>query len=557
MKSPSSQFGLITIFCFGLAGAMVFAEADTPPGKSTYGQRRYTESIEGNAPILILVPDGGTMNPLNSSDEGTPRTSEVKLFARNLIAEINLLTGHYPHAIFNHLAPSYLDVSSEVTNYPEGIRAIAFKEYTGATQAAEKRVKSANGIVFDVCDPTKNSSTLTALHREAMKATKDKDFAISSLARGIIGELRQNASVNLYLRDDEKINVGIYRVGKSMSNAAIYAMRIDPEIRSIGIVSSQVQDGILDELDAIVLPGGSGAGQIRDLGPEGTKKVESFVESGGGYVGICAGAYSGAERTGGKSKSTLNLLGGIHPDHENKGWARGAAMVELENTEYAKRLLPEYEGADKIFYAYNQGPLLGIKEVPAVENYVVLQHFASDVHHKNPEAKGIMPGKVNLMIGNRKDGKVVLCSSHPEATPGMRWMAPRMIYWALGKDSVPYSSHYVRPNLYSSEAMYDTSRNKKTDSGLKLMLNSSEAPDKRVAMFKEIIKTNPRRFKSHADLLALLQDSKKAIRSAAVAAAVQLDFFEAASFLKEAYVHEPNEAVREQIKHAISIIDVL
>jgi HEAT repeat protein len=76
-------------------------------------------------------------------------------------------------------------------------------------------------------------------------------------------------------------------------------------------------------------------------------------------------------------------------------------------------------------------------------------------------------------------------------------------------------------------------------------------------MFKEIIKTNPRRFKSHADLLALLQDSKKAIRSAAVAAAVQLDFFEAASLLKEAYVHEPNEAVREQIKHAISIIDVL
>lgn len=557
MKILSRQFVFITFVCFGLAGAVISTEAEAVPGKSTYGQNRYTESVEGNAPILILVPDAGSIIPSRSADKETAKISEAKLFARELLDEINLLTGYCPHAVFNHLDPSSLDVNSEANKYPGGIQAIALREYADAKKAAEERVASTNGIMFDVCNPSKNSSSLDALHKKAMEAKKDVDFAISSLARGIIEEVRKKSSLDLYSRVDGKINVGIYRVGKSMSNAAIYAMRIDPEIRSIGIVSSQVQEGILEELDAIVLPGGGGAGQIRDLGPEGTVKVESFVESGGGYVGFCAGAYSGAERTAGMSKSTLNLLSGVYPNHENQGWARGAGMAKLKNTEAVKKLLPEYKGAETVLYAYNQGPLLDFKGVPGVENPVVLQRFITDVHHKKPEAKGVMPGKINLMMGDRKNGKVVLCSAHPEATPGMRWMAPRMVYWSLGKEGVPYNSAYVRPRLYEDEIMYDVDRNKKSDLGLKLILDSSQPIAGRVAALKGVVNTNSRRFKSHANLLALLQDPKKEIRMAAIDAAVELDFFEASGLLKESYVHETEEEVRKKIEIAVSILDIL
>ena len=43
--------------------------------------------------------------------------------------------------------------------------------------------------------------------------------------------------------------------------------------------------------DAVVFAGGSGAAQARSIGAAGRALVRSFVGQGGGYVGICAGAY--------------------------------------------------------------------------------------------------------------------------------------------------------------------------------------------------------------------------------------------------------------------------
>jgi glutamine amidotransferase-like uncharacterized protein len=538
----------------------ISVQAEPNADSTNYGHNRYTESISGNAPILILVPDGGTIVPsadANSTPAKSPDRS-VKLFARKLIDEINCLTGHSPHAVFNHLHPSYLDVKSPLKKPDDKLRSNALREYREAKSAAAKKVLSAKGIVVDVCELDNRHGRIAALLKEARDAKGSaRNFAISTLARGIIDEVNRQASINLYGRVKGKINVGIFRVKKSMSNSAIYAMRIDPNIRSIGIVTSQVAEGILDELDVIVLPGGGGSAQVRDLGKEGSKKVESFVERGGGYVGFCAGAYTGAERTAGKSSSTLNLLAGVHPNHGGEGWARGAAMTQFENTKALTDLLPEYNDADSVFYAYNQGPLLDMKDVPAVEDYVVLQRFASDVHHKIPDAKGIMPGRIALMLGDRKAGKVVLCSAHPEATPGMRWMAPRMVYWSLGRQGVSYAPQYVRPRQYQDEAMYDRAWNRATDTGLKLAMDPAKPTAQRLAALKKVVANNPRRFKSRADLEALLNDREKRIRAAAADAAIELDFFEATVILKDAYVNEQDDGVRKRIGEAIEVLDVL
>ncbi len=89
------------------------------------------------------------------------------------------------------------------------------------------------------------------------------------------------------------------------------------------------------------------------------------------------------------------------------------------------------------------------------------------------------------------------------------------------------------------------------------MLDSSQPIAGRVAALEGVANTNPRRFKSHADLLALLQDPKKEIRIAAIDVAVELDFFEASGLLKESYVHETEEEVRKKIEIAVSILDIL
>ncbi len=549
-------FTLIAVSFPSLADTFGVEEA---AGSSSFGQNRYVEYISGDIPALIVVSNGGTIVPPERESQSSEisENAGVKIFARKLLDEINLLTGHHAHAVFNHLDPVYLDVGSPDAEHSDEIKSIALREYIAAKDAAEAKVTSSKGIVVDLCLAENNSDTIASLLKEARKAKGGKmSYAISSLARGIIKEVNDKSSINLYRRVKGKINVGIYRVGTKMSNSTIYAMRIDPHIRSIGITVDQVASGILEELDVIVLPGGGGEGQVRDLGPEGCRKVDSFVAKGGGYVGFCAGAYSGGEKQSGPSSKKLNLLR-TYSDHEGKSWARGAAMTKFENTEAAAKLLPEYKGASTVFYAYNQGPLIGIKAAPEAENYVVIQRFLSDVNHKIPTVKGVMPGKIALMMGEKEKGKVVLCSAHPESTPGMRWMAPRLVYWSLAKEPVTYDPKYVRPELYQEEVMYEGKTNRKSDIEMKLIIDQEVPTPRRVENLKEVVRQNPRRFKQKVDLEALLYDQKKEIRSATIEALVELDFFESSPYLKEAYVHEQDEEVRKEIKKAISTLDIL
>ena len=58
-----------------------------------------------------------------------------------------------------------------------------------------------------------------------------------------------------------------------------------------GIVS-----GKLDGFDLLLMPGGDMWRYASYLGTNGMEKIESFVRNGGGYIGICGGAYFAAER---------------------------------------------------------------------------------------------------------------------------------------------------------------------------------------------------------------------------------------------------------------------
>jgi glutamine amidotransferase-like uncharacterized protein len=52
---------------------------------------------------------------------------------------------------------------------------------------------------------------------------------------------------------------------------------------------NEINNGALDDFDILVCPGGSGS-PFEDLGMNGINKIRDFIENGGGYFGICAGA---------------------------------------------------------------------------------------------------------------------------------------------------------------------------------------------------------------------------------------------------------------------------
>ncbi len=103
------------------------------------------------------------------------------------------------------------------------------------------------------------------------------------------------------------------------------------------------------QCDVVVFPGGSGSGQAKGLGEAGRQRVREFVGQGGGYVGICAGAYLACSNF----DWGLSLL---NAGTVSSKWRRGQAMLELEATPEAVPVIGAVEGRFKV--RYNNGPIL-------------------------------------------------------------------------------------------------------------------------------------------------------------------------------------------------------
>ena len=97
------------------------------------------------------------------------------------------------------------------------------------------------------------------------------------------------------------------------------------------VTAAEIQNGILDDFDVLIQPGGSGSRQALMLGEEGRKRVKNFVADGGGYVGICAGAYLASANY----PWSLNLLDARVVDSEH--WARGTGEVKINLTAVVRR----------------------------------------------------------------------------------------------------------------------------------------------------------------------------------------------------------------------------
>jgi putative intracellular protease/amidase len=90
------------------------------------------------------------------------------------------------------------------------------------------------------------------------------------------------------------------------------------------ISAEEIRAGELSEFDVLIHPGGSGSKQGKALGESGREAVTQFVRDGGGYLGVCGGAYlttrSGTVRCG-------NRIHGCCPPPATKCSSLGACWI--------------------------------------------------------------------------------------------------------------------------------------------------------------------------------------------------------------------------------------
>jgi len=201
----------------------------------------------------------------------------------------------------------------------------------------------------------------------------------------------------------EAVRVGLYQ-SAGVHPAAFAAEKALLE-RSPGFVCTvltpaQIREGGLRKQDVAVFMGGSGTVQGRSLADEGKAAVKEFVRAGGGYVGVCAGAYLALQ--GEDEFHKLRLVAGRNLTGD--AWQRGIAGLDVRAEGRAKPF--------KMFYA--NGPIFTPTPTEGLAPYVPLAAFVGEIYSAaKGTGPGEMPGTPAIVASTYGAGRVLLFSPNP------------------------------------------------------------------------------------------------------------------------------------------------
>ena len=247
----------------------------------------------------------------------------------------------------------------------------------------------------------------------------------------------------------QPIKVGVFD-GHGGAQTCIWetvaAIRLDPEMEVCTITTADIANNVLDSIDAIIIPGGSGKSQYLNLGTLNQQRIKDFIAKGKGAVGICAGAYL-FSNTPDYTCIQLNGQQAIDIEHDN----RGHGLAKFTLCEEGKKIFPELADRDTSFVIYYEGPVFINNPADTIQSNT-LAIMESDVHEEGNAPANMTNGKPFFVANNYGKGRVFSSIAHPEGTPGMMWMIPRMVRWTLNKPFIPYQSSAVRPDLFNHES---------------------------------------------------------------------------------------------------------
>ena len=347
--------------------------------------------------------------------------------------------------------------------------------------------------------------------------------------------------------DNTTIKVGIFD-GHGGSQTCVWeaveAIKIDKDMDVKTITTSDIANGVLESLDAIIIPGGGGSRQYLNLGHENHDRIRTFITNGGGAVGICAGAYL-FSNTPGYASIAINGAEAIDIEHDN----RGHGMAKFTLSEQGKAIFPELASRDTSYVMYYEGPVF-INASDSI-NYTTFATMESDVHEEGGAPANMTNAKPFFTGNNYGNGRVFSTIAHPEATPGMRWLIPRMVRWTLDLEYIQYSDNAVRPTLFEKEILFSTDMLKR-ESGYYSTLLYGTSDEKIAALdwLEANVSWDAKRL-----VQGLVFDSSPAVRARAAEYIANSEFTHYLPDLKAVLKNENDEHTKETISAAIRYME--
>ncbi len=195
--------------------------------------------------------------------------------------------------------------------------------------------------------------------------------------------------------------------------------------QSTVVSSAEIRDGILQNYDVLICPGGSGSRQAKELKEEGRSSIRKFVRDGGGFVGICAGAYLASSHY----QWSLGVINARVWDRQH--WARGRKNVDISLTPSGREVLSKSKAKFNVYYA--NGPLLVPDNQPHLPGYEVLAKYDTEVARNGAPANA-MVGTHAIIRSKFGTGRVICFGPHPEMKNGPKSLIASGVYWAANAE---------------------------------------------------------------------------------------------------------------------------
>lgn len=187
------------------------------------------------------------------------------------------------------------------------------------------------------------------------------------------------------------------------------------DIKLVRLKGADIAAGGLKGYDLVMFTGGSGSAEAGGLGEKGRDEVRTFVREGGGYVGICAGAYLAC--TGFEWG-----VGVLNARTVSPKWRRGQGEVKIEGEAFGEKLAERG-------VRYANGPILKPDARPDLPAYETLISFRSELA-ENDTPVGVMVNAPAMVRTTYGLGRVFVSSPHPEQTAGLEPLVEKAIRWS-------------------------------------------------------------------------------------------------------------------------------
>jgi predicted deacylase len=195
-----------------------------------------------------------------------------------------------------------------------------------------------------------------------------------------------------------------------------------PQFTITNLSPEEIRGGALTNYDVVIFAGGSAGKQAEAIGEIGLMAVRRFVDQGGGYIGICAGAYLA---TSGSASTRLNLVDAVTASPK---WQRGSGNVELELTDAGLKIVDEPRGRFAVHY--ENGPIVKPAGRADLQDYEPLAWFRTELA-QNGTPVGLMVNSPAVFAAPFGRGRVACVSPHPEQTDGLDHLVPRLVSWVV------------------------------------------------------------------------------------------------------------------------------